>query len=113
MRLDQLLCVPKSTAWVLQKMMVFCVSHGTCLTRYEPNRFAEDRDFRHFTGDGQFTELEDLRVRPLSVHQSIIAVNSTSFWSSFQQEFLSMSSEFTFGDNSDKLSIFQFFSEFG
>ena len=31
------------------------------------------------------------------------------FWSSFQQEFLSMSSEFTFGDNSDKLSIFQFF----
>ena len=31
------------------------------------------------------------------------------FWSSFQQEFLSMSSEFTFGDNSDKLSIFQNF----
>ena len=35
------------------------------------------------------------------------------FWSSFQQEFLSMSSEFTFGDNSDKLSIFQFLFEFG
>ena len=26
---------------------------------------------------------------------------------SFQQEFLSMSSEFTFGDNSDKSSIFE------
>ena len=31
----------------------------------------------------------------------------------FQQEFLSMSSEFTFGDNSDKLSIFSNFYEFG
>ena len=30
------------------------------------------------------------------------------FWSSFQQEFLSMSSELTFGDNSDK-SSFHFF----
>ena len=28
------------------------------------------------------------------------------FWSSFQQEFLSISSEFTFGDNSDKSSSF-------
>ena len=28
------------------------------------------------------------------------------FWSSFQQEFLSKSSEFTTGDNSDKSSIF-------
>ena len=35
------------------------------------------------------------------------------FWSSFQQEFFSMSSEFTFGDNSDKLSIFSNFYEFG
>ena len=44
----------------------------------------------------------------------IIAENNTSFfWSSFQQEFLSMSSEFTFGDNSDKLSIFSFLYEFG
>ena len=39
----------------------------------EPNRIVEDRDYRHFTGDGQFTEHEDLRVRPLSFHQSIIA----------------------------------------
>ena len=30
-------------------------------------------------------------------------------WSSFQLEYLSIPSEFTFGDNSDKLSIFQFF----
>ena len=30
------------------------------------------------------------------------------FWSSFQQEFLSTSSEFTFGDNSDMLSILKF-----
>ena len=37
------------------------------------------------------------------------AENSTSFLSSFQQEFLSMSSEFTFGDNSDEVSIFRFF----
>ena len=42
------------------------------LTGYEPNWIAEDRDYRHFTGDGQFTEHEDLRVRPLSFHQSII-----------------------------------------
>ena len=28
--------------------------------------------------DGQFTELEDLRVRPLSVHQSIMASNCDS-----------------------------------
>ena len=41
-------------------------------TGYEPNRTAEDCD-RHFTGDGQFTEPEDLRVRPLSFHQSIVA----------------------------------------
>ena len=39
----------------------------------------------------------------------IIAENNASFYSSFQKEFLSMSSEFTFDDNSDKLSILQFF----
>ena len=39
----------------------------------EPNWTVEDRDCRHFTGDGQFTELEDLRVKPVSFHQSIIA----------------------------------------
>ena len=42
--------------------------HFTC---YE-NRLAQDGDYRHFTGDGQFTEHEDLRVRPLSFHQSIM-----------------------------------------
>ena len=42
-------------------------------TGYEPNRIVEDRDYMHFTGDGQFTELEVLRVRPLSFNQSIIA----------------------------------------
>ena len=42
------------------------------LTGYELNGIAEDRNCRHFTGDGQFTEHEDLRVRPLSFHQSII-----------------------------------------
>ena len=42
--------------------------------------------------------------------ESISAKNNTSFFqSSFQQEFLSMSSEFTFGDNSDKWSFFQCF----
>ena len=43
------------------------------LTGYEPNRIAEDWDYRHFTGDGQFTEHEDLRVKHLSFQQSIIA----------------------------------------
>ena len=43
------------------------------LTGYEPNRIAEDREYRHLTGDGQFTEHEDLRVRLFSYHQSIIA----------------------------------------
>ena len=42
-------------------------------TGYEPNQIVEDQNYRHFTGDGQFTEVEDLRVRPLSLHQSIIA----------------------------------------
>ena len=44
----------------------------TPLTGYEP-LIVEDLDYSHFTGDGQFTELEDLRVRPLSFHQSITA----------------------------------------
>ena len=35
------------------------------LTGYEANRIVEDRDPGHCTGDGQFTGLEDLRVRPL------------------------------------------------
>ena len=48
------------------------------LTGYEPNRIVEDRDSRHFTGDGQFTEHEDLRVRPLSFHQSIMASTTDS-----------------------------------
>ena len=43
------------------------------LIGYEPNRIVEDRDWRHLTGDGQFTELEDLRVRSLSFHKSIVA----------------------------------------
>ena len=47
-------------------------------TGYEPNRIAEDRDYGHFTGYGQFIELEDLRVRPLSFHQSIVASNYDS-----------------------------------
>ena len=41
--------------------------------RYEPNRIVEDQENKHFTGDGQFTEHEGLRVRPLFFHQSIIA----------------------------------------
>ena len=43
------------------------------LTGYEPNRTAEDWDYRYLTRDGQFTELEDLRVRLLFFHQSITA----------------------------------------
>ena len=43
------------------------------LAGYGLNRIAEDRDSRRFAGDGQFTGLQDLRVRPLSFHQSIIA----------------------------------------
>ena len=48
---------------------------------------------------------------PLKVIQEkpILAENNTSFKSSFQQEFLSMSSEFAFGDNSEKLSILSIF----
>ena len=51
---------------------MLCSSEQPC-NDHEPNRIAEDRDYRHFTGDGQFTENEDLRVRPLSFHQSTIA----------------------------------------
>ena len=40
---------------------------------YEPNRLAEDWDYKHLTEDKQLTELEDLRVKPLSYHQSITA----------------------------------------
>ena len=39
----------------------------------EPNLFVEDRDYRHFTGDGQSIENEDLRVRLLFFHLSMIA----------------------------------------
>ena len=39
---------------------------------YEPMQLAEDGEYKHFTLDGQFTEHEDLRVKPLSFHQSII-----------------------------------------
>ena len=37
------------------------------------------------------------------------AENNTSCWSSFQHDFFAMTSEFTFGDNSDVFSIFRFF----
>ena len=43
-----------------------------------PTSLLKTRDYRHFTGDGQFTEHEDLRVRPLSFHQSIIAFTCDS-----------------------------------
>ena len=33
----------------------------------------EDQDYKHFTEDWQLTEHEDLRVKPLFFHQSIIA----------------------------------------
>ena len=36
------------------------------------NRIAEDQEDMHFTQDGQITELEELRVKLLSFHQSII-----------------------------------------
>ena len=49
------------------------LTEPTLPTSYEPNRIVEDRDYKHFTGDGQFTELEDLRVRHLSFYQSIMA----------------------------------------
>ena len=40
------------------------------LTGYNPNQIAEDQDYRHFTGDGQFTELEDFTCQ--NFHQSIM-----------------------------------------
>ena len=43
------------------------------LTGCEPKRIVEDQNYRHFTRDGQFTEFEGLRVRPLSFDPSIIA----------------------------------------
>ena len=39
----------------------------------EPKQLTEDQDYKHFTEDWQLTEHEDLRVKPLSFHQSIIA----------------------------------------
>ena len=38
----------------------------------EPKQLAEHQDHRHFTGDGQFTEHEDLHVKPLFFHQPSI-----------------------------------------
>ena len=40
---------------------------------YEPKQLAENKDYKHFTEDKQLTEHEDLRVKPLSFHQSITA----------------------------------------
>ena len=39
----------------------------------EPKQLTEDQDYKHFTEDWQLIEHEDLRVKPLSFHQSIIA----------------------------------------
>ena len=60
------------------KHFIFGAMSGTqtetpCVTGHEPKRIVEDENYRHFTGDGQVVELEDLRVRPLSFHQSTIA----------------------------------------
>ena len=42
------------------------------------------------------------------------AENNTIFWSKFSARvFIAMSSEFTFGDNSDEFPIFRFFPQFG
>ena len=43
------------------------------LSGYEPKQLAENQDHRHFTGDKQLTEHEDLRVKPWSFHQQITA----------------------------------------
>ena len=40
---------------------------------WQLKQLAEDWDYKHFTADGQFTEHEDLRVKPLSFHLSITA----------------------------------------
>ena len=48
-------------------------------TGYEPNRIVDDWDNNmHLTEDGQFTELEDLRIKPLFYHQSIVALTYDS-----------------------------------
>ena len=44
-------------------------------TEYKPKQFAEDKDYKHFTRDGQFIEHEDSGVNILSFHQSIVGVN--------------------------------------
>ena len=44
----------------------------------------------------------------------LLRIKSRVFWTNFQLEFLiAMSSEFTFGDDSDDFTIFRFFYEFG
>ena len=43
------------------------------ITGYEPSWIADDQVDMHFTEDAQITELEDLRVKLLSFHQSITA----------------------------------------
>ena len=57
-------------------------------------------------GSLQLLNSSHVRERDKALLRAIIAENNTNFQSSFQQEFSSMSSEFTFGDNSDKSSIF-------
>ena len=47
-------------------------------TGYEPNRIVDDRDNMHLTEDGQFSELEDLRAKPLFYSQSIFALTYDS-----------------------------------
>ena len=47
-------------------------------TGYEPKQLAEHQDYKHFTGDDQLTEHEDLRVKPLTFHQSITASSCDS-----------------------------------
>ena len=48
------------------------------LRRSTAKQLAEHQDYKHFTGDGQLTEHEDLRVKPLSFHQSITASSCDS-----------------------------------
>ena len=45
----------------------------TPLQVMSPKQLAEDRDYKHFTGDGHFTEHEDLRVNSDSFQKSIMA----------------------------------------
>ena len=47
-------------------------------TGNEPKQLVENQDYKHFTRDGQLTEHEDLRVKPLSFHQSITASTDES-----------------------------------